>query len=107
MASESKKEPKKGKESGKALPVSFKPEEIILYPNATEKSVRLTAINTITFVVARSATKNNVKRAVEALYSVKVSGVKTVNAFDGRKKAFVTLAPENSASELASKLGML
>lgn len=105
MASESSE--KKGKKEPRKLPEGFKPDEIVLYPHSAEKSVRMTGENKMAFIVSRKATKNTVKMAVEALYGVKVLGVRTVNAFDGRKKAFVTLSPETPASELASKLGML
>lgn len=92
----------------KKLPEGFKPEEIILYPSSSEKSVRASAENVITFIVPRKATKGTVKMAVQALYGVKVAGVRTENAYSsGKKKAFVRLSKENSATELASKLGML
>jgi ribosomal protein L23 len=111
MASEKEKEKdagkKKGKDAGTVFPESFRPEKVILYPYMTEKAVRMTAANTITFIVSRHATKNTVKMATEALYAVKVKRVRTENAADGRKKAFVDLAEGYSASDLASKLGML
>jgi ribosomal protein L23 len=91
----------------KALPGNFRPEEIILYPYATEKAVRMTALNTMTFIVSRKATKGTIKMALESLYGVKAKSVRTENAANGKKKAYVNLSPEVSASELASKLGML
>jgi len=47
-----------------------------------------------------------VAAAVEALYDVKVHSVNTARTIRG-KKAFVRLAPENSATELATKLGLV
>lgn len=99
---------KKPQVAEKKLPESFLPETIILYPSSTEKSVRGSADNVMTFVVARKATKRTIKMAVEALYNVKVASVRTNNSFSaGKKKAFVRLTAEYSATDLASKLGML
>ncbi len=82
-------------------------EKIILYPYMTEKVVRMGPANKIAFVVARSAGKRLIKEAVEALYEVKVAAVNTEIDPKGMKKAYVKLTPEFSATELASKLGML
>ncbi len=97
----------KGKGKAKAFPGTFRPEEVLLYPYTTEKAVRMTALNTITFIVARTATKGTVRMAMESLYGVKVAAVRTQNAANGKKKAYIDLSPESSASDLASKLGML
>jgi len=43
---------------------------------------------------------------VEALYEVKVRGVNTTRTLIG-KKAFVRLTADNSAAELATKLGLV
>jgi len=79
--------------------------DIILSPVITEKSTRLSEANQVIFRVARSATKPEIKRAVEQLFKVKVKAVNTITtsgkqkAFQGRrfersdvKKAIITLA---------------
>ncbi len=107
---ETKEKPpaKRQQATGKKLPENFVPETVILYPSSTEKSVRGSADNVMTFVVARNATKRTIKIAVESLYSVKVASVRTNNSFSaGKKKAFVRLTADYSATDLASKLGML
>lgn len=81
--------------------------EVILYPYMTEKAVRLTEKNKIVFVVSRSSGKLEIKNAVEGMYGVKVEKINTVISQHGKKKAYVLLAKEFPASELASKLGML
>jgi len=43
---------------------------------------------------------------VESLYDVVVDKVNTLIMPDGKKKAFVTLAPEYSAAEVATNLGI-
>ena len=78
--------------------------DIIRGPVITEKSTRGSEWNQVTFRVAKSATKAEVKAAVEALFGVKVKAVNTLRTrgkektFGGRKgrrpevkKAMVTL----------------
>jgi large subunit ribosomal protein L23 len=80
----------------------------ILYPLVSEDSVSLVEKeNKITLVVDLKASKGDIKRAVEALYEVKVEKVNVCITPEGIKKAFVKLNPEYKASELAVKLGIL
>ncbi len=79
--------------------------EVIQGPLITEKSTALKeAQRTLCFKVARSATKTEVRKAVEQLLGVKVASVRTAvvrgklkryGRFEGKrpdwKKAFVTL----------------
>ena len=84
------------------------PSEVILYPLMTEITSRLIEReNKIVFIVDRRATKKDIKRAVEELYQVEVEKVNTLITRDGTKKAFVKLAPEYSATDLAIRLGIL
>ena len=54
--------------------------QILLRPLVTEKGVhRATRHNQYTFEVHRDATKSDVKRAVEELFDVKVTKVRTQN----------------------------
>jgi large subunit ribosomal protein L23 len=74
----------------------------------TQKAVSLIEKeNKLTFVVRIEATKEDVKRAVEKLYGVKVEKVNTLITPRGEKKAYVKLKPEYKASELAVKLGVI
>ena len=63
--------------------------------------------NKITLVVDIRATKRDIKRAVEELYGVKVQKVNTLITPRGEKKAYVKLAPEYKAADLAVELGIL
>jgi ribosomal protein uL23 len=84
------------------------PQKVILFPLTSEKAVEMVeSLNTVTFVVAADANKQDIKRAVEVLYGVKVKGVRTLKTPDGRKKAYVRLAEGFSADELAAKLGVI
>ena len=81
---------------------------VILYPLMSEDAVTLIeAENKIIFMVNIHASKRDVKRAVEELYAVQVARVTTMLSAIGTKKAFVKLAPESKASDLAVKLGIL
>ena len=79
--------------------------DIVLAPHITEKSTMLSENNAVVFKVAGTASKPEIKAAVEALFNVKVTGVNT-NVQKGKtkrwkgtpykrsdvKKAIVTLA---------------
>lgn len=83
--------------------------DIIRSPVVTEKSTMASENNQVVFDVASSATKTEIKTAVEQLFSVKVKAVNTlvrkgkVKRFRGQigtrnsvKKAVVTLADGQS-----------
>jgi large subunit ribosomal protein L23 len=83
--------------------------DVIVSPVITEKSTMASENNQVVFKVAKSATKPEIKAAVEALFGVKVTGVNTllrkgkVKRFRGTigrqgdmKKAIVTLADGDS-----------
>jgi large subunit ribosomal protein L23 len=80
---------------------------IIKYPFITEKAtLSMEKNNTLQFVVERNARKEQIKKAVEEMYNVKVTKVATHLTSRGDKKAIVTLSPENSAEEIASRMGV-
>ncbi|GBC70143.1 50S ribosomal protein L23 [archaeon HR01] len=73
----------------------------------TEEAVSLIEKeNKLVLIVDVRADKPTIKRAVERLYEVKVEKVNTLITPTGEKKAFVKLAPEYKASDLAVKLGI-
>ncbi len=84
------------------------PREIIIRPVQSEKALRLIEQhNTLAFIVKRDATKPEIRRAVEELFNVKVVKVNTLITPRGEKKAYVKLAPEYQATEIAARLGIL
>ncbi len=86
----------------------MQPHEIIIRFVLTEKSLRLAEReNKITIIVRRDATKKQIKEAIEKLYNVKVEKVNTLITPEGEKKAYVKLAPEYSAMDLLTKLGLI
>ena len=83
--------------------------DVIVSPAITEKSTMASEQNQVVFNVARKASKPEIKAAVEALFSVKVTAVNTLirkgklKRFRGTvgrqsdvKKAVVTLADGHS-----------
>lgn len=60
---------------------------IVIKPVITEKSLRLANTdNTYTFVVRTTASKDQIKEAVEGLYPVNVKGIRTVVNQKGTKR---------------------
>lgn len=60
-------------------------EDILVRPYITEKTNLDIAEGKYTFIVAKKATKTQIKQAVEKLFGVKVVAVNTVN-YDGKEK---------------------
>ncbi len=80
---------------------------IIKKPLVTENTFDLIEDhNKLVFIVDRKCNKFQIKNAVENLYNVKVVKINTLIKSDGTKKAFVKLHPNNSAADLAIKLGI-
>jgi large subunit ribosomal protein L23 len=61
--------------------------DIILSPAITEKATMASEMNQVVFKVARTATKPQIKEAVEKLFDVKVKSVNT-HIRKGKMKAF-------------------
>ncbi len=81
---------------------------VIKFPLSTEKSIRMIEFeNKLVFAVARSATKPDIKKAVESLFNVKVRKVTVQNSVEGYKKAYVTLGPESIAADVSADLGLI
>jgi large subunit ribosomal protein L23 len=61
--------------------------DVIIRPVITERSTAASEHNKVIFNVARTATKPEIKAAVEALFKVKVTAVNTLNR-KGKTKRF-------------------
>ena len=82
--------------------------EIIKHPLSTEKSVKLMeSENKLLFVVDRKASKQNIKEAMESIFKVKVIKVNAFISNNGEKRAYIKLAKENPAIDVATELGLL
>ena len=89
--------------------------DIVLAPHITEKSTMLSEANAVVFKVAPSASKPEIKAAIEALFNRKVANVNTMmvkgktKRWKGKpyersdfKKAIVTLAPGQDPIDVTS-----
>jgi len=87
--------------------MKFDPYKVIVKPVVTEKAVSMVEKeNKLTFIVDRRATKQDIKRAVEEMFEVKVQRVNVLITMRGEKKAYVKLKPEYDASEVAARIGL-
>jgi large subunit ribosomal protein L23 len=74
----------------------------------TEKTISLVEReNKIVFVVERKATKEEIKKAFEQVFEVKVLKINTEISLKGEKKAIIKLKPEFKAVDVATKLGLV
>ena len=79
---------------------------IILHAYVTEKSMdEMERQNKLEFVVDRRATREEIRRAVEELYSCRVAKVNTKIVRAG-KIATVRFRPEFSAEDIGSRAGV-
>ena len=89
--------------------------DIVLAPHITEKSTMLSETNSVVFKVASSASKPEIKAAIEALFDRKVANVNTIvvkgksKRWKGQpyqrsdfKKAIVTLADGQDPIDITS-----
>ncbi|MFH0874327.1 MAG: 50S ribosomal protein L23 [archaeon] len=82
--------------------------DIIKYPLATEKSLRLMeSRNTLIFIVDKKANKKEIKESIEEAYNVKVVSVNTAIGPDARKKAYIKFADDTPAIDIATQLGLM
>ena len=99
----SRKKEKKGKLEAK---IESKAYRVLIRPLISEKATTLGTQNKYVFMVARNATKIDIKRAIEDVYGIRPISVRTINILGkqrryGRtvgktrsyKKAIVTLPP--------------
>ena len=83
-------------------------ETLVKYPLATEKAIRMIeSENTMTFEVERKARKEDIKKQIEALYKIKVTKVNTMITPRGTKRAYVKLAMNTPAIDVATQLGLI
>lgn len=82
--------------------------DTVKFPHLAEKSMNMVEMeNKLVFIVNKKAKKADIKKAVEEEFNVKVEKVNLVITMKGQKKAFVKLSDNDSASDIASRMGML
>merc|ERR1712018_440671 len=81
---------------------------IIKHPLPTESAMkRIEDNNTLVFITNMKANKHQIKSAVKKLYDINVAKVNTLIRPDGQKKAYVRLAPDYDALDVANKIGII
>merc|ERR1712083_810060 len=81
---------------------------IIKHPLTTESAMKkIEDNNTLVFICNLKANKHQIKSAVKKLYDIKVCKVNTLIRPDGQKKAYVRLASDYDALDVASKIGII
>ena len=87
--------------------IKMDPNLIIKYPVSTEKGIKLMETeNKLIFVVENTSTKNEIRKAVEELFKVKVESVNTF-IMAGKKKAYVRISKDTPAINVATQLGLI
>ena len=84
------------------------PYTIVKYPLMTEKAVRLMETeNKLIFIVEKKAKKVEIKKAIEEMFKVHVKKVNTTITSKGMKKAYIKLAIDTPAIDVATQLGLI
>jgi len=82
--------------------------KIVKFPLTTESAMKkIEDTNTLVFIVDKRANKPQVKQAVKQLYDIDVAKVNTLIRPDGEKKAYVRLASDYDALDVANKIGII
>ncbi len=86
----------------------MKKHNVLKYPLATEKSVRLLdRENKLLFVVDLKAEKKDIKDAFERQFEMRVEHVNTYITNKGEKRAYIKLRGEYPAMDVMTKLGLM
>ncbi|XP_043273830.1 60S ribosomal protein L23a [Venturia canescens] len=81
---------------------------IIKFPLTTEAAMKkIEDNNTLVFIVHTRANKYHIKASVKKLYDIDVAKVNTLIRPDGKKKAYVRLARDYDALDVANKIGII
>ncbi|XP_043849661.1 60S ribosomal protein L23a-like [Dromiciops gliroides] len=81
---------------------------IIRFPLTTESAMKKIEDNTtLVFIVDVKANKHQIKQAIKKLYDIDLAKVNTLIRPVGEKKAYVQLAPDYDALDVANKIGII
>ena len=79
----------------------------MMKPITTEKVIKMLEIeNKLVFEVDRKMKKEEIKKEFEEMFKVKVKEIRTLLR-KNKKTAYIRLAKENPAIDVATKLGMI
>lgn len=81
---------------------------VLKCPLTTESAMKkIEDNNTLVFLVDARAGKREIRAAVQRMYDIQTKKVNTLVRPDGQKKAFVRLAPDYDALDVANKIGII
>ncbi|KAH7424167.1 hypothetical protein KP509_12G093600 [Ceratopteris richardii] len=82
--------------------------EVLKYPLTTESAMKkIEDNNTLVFIVDVRADKKKIKDAVKKMYDIQTKKVNTLITPKGQKKAYVRLAADYDALDVANKIGII
>lgn len=82
--------------------------QILKHPLTTESAMKkIEDNNTLVFLVDARASKKQIKDAVKRMYDITCDKVNTLIRPDGAKKAYVRLAADYDALDVANKIGII
>merc|ERR1712013_38215 len=89
-------------------PHTYRPTRQPKYPRkSTPKMKKIEDNNTLVFICDIKSNKHQIKSAVKKLYDINISKVNTLVRPTGDKKAYVRLAPDYDALDVANKIGII
>jgi large subunit ribosomal protein L23Ae len=81
---------------------------VLRFPLTTESAMKkIEDNNTLVFIVDIQANKHQIKDAVKKMYAINAERVNTLIRPDGQKKAYVKLAADHDALDVANKIGII
>ncbi|KIK81675.1 hypothetical protein PAXRUDRAFT_832692 [Paxillus rubicundulus Ve08.2h10] len=101
---------RKPKYPRKSIPHAPRMDEFrtIMSPLNTESAMKkIEEHNTLVFIVDIKSNKRQIKDAVKKLYDVQSAKINTLIRPDGKKKAYVRLAADHDALDVANKIGFI
>merc|ERR1712110_894063 len=102
-----KRNPKCPRKSVNKLPM-LDQYSIVRFPLTTESAMKkIEDNNTLVFIADPKANKYQIKAAVKKMYEIDVARVNTLIRPTGDKKAYVKLAPDYDALDVANKIGII
>lgn len=82
------------------------PYDVVFHPAVTEKTMMLMdGNNSLEFICRRSATKPQIKAAIEALFECEVERINTRITKEG-KRAIVKFGGETTAEDIGMRIGV-
>ena len=81
---------------------------VLKYPLTTESAMKkIEDNNTLVFIVDKRADKKKIREAVSLMYDIQCKKINTMIRPDGDKKAYVRLAADYDALDIANKIGVI